>query len=67
MLETQQGTALIVAACARRMADGMPAPHDECFGEGGSPRPQWAGMIDAVERLGTARLNARWQRTRWMR
>ena len=60
MLETQQGTALIVAAGARRMADGMPAPHDECFGEGGCPRPQWAGMIDAVERLGTARLNARW-------
>ena len=38
----------------------MPAPHDECFGQGGLPRPQWTGMIEAIERLGAARLNARW-------
>ena len=60
MLETQQGTALIVAAGLRRTASGMAAPHDECFGQGGLPRPQWTGMIEAIERLGAARLNARW-------
>ena len=60
MLEKHYGTALISAAGTHRTGAGMPAPHDECFGEGGRPRPQWAGMIDAIERLGTARLNARW-------
>ena len=60
MLEKHHGTALISAAGTHRTGAGMPAPHDECFGEGGRPRPQWAGMIDAIERLGTARLNARW-------
>ena len=60
MLEKHHGTALISAAGTHRTGAGMPAPHDECFGEGGGPRPQWAGMIDAIERLGTARLNARW-------
>ena len=60
MLEKHHGAALISAAGTHRTGAGMPAPHDECFGEGGRPRPQWAGMIDAIERLGTARLNARW-------
>lgn len=60
MLEKHHGTALIEAAGLRRTASGMPAPHDECFGQGGLPRPQWTGMIEAIERLGAARLNARW-------
>jgi uncharacterized circularly permuted ATP-grasp superfamily protein/uncharacterized alpha-E superfamily protein len=60
MLEKHHGTALIEAAGLRRTASGMAAPHDECFGQGGLPRPQWTGMIEAIERLGAARLNARW-------
>ena len=60
MLEKHHGTALIEAAGLRRTANGMAAPHDECFGQGGLPRPQWTGMIEAIERLGAARLNARW-------
>ena len=60
MLEKHHGTALIEAAGLRRTASGMSAPHDECFGQGGLPRPQWTGMIEAIERLGAARLNARW-------
>ena len=60
MLEKHHGTALISAAGTHRTGAGMPAPHDECFGQGGLPRPQWTGMIEAIERLGAARLNARW-------
>ena len=60
MLEKHHGTALIEAAGLRRTASGMAAPHDECFGQEGLPRPQWTGMIEAIERLGAARLNARW-------
>ena len=60
MLEKHHGTALIEAAGTHRTGAGMPAPHDECFGQGGLPRPQWTGMIEAIERLGAARLNARW-------
>ena len=60
MLEKHYGTALISAAGTHRTGAGMPAPHDECFGQGGLPRPQWTGMIEAIERLGAARLNARW-------
>ena len=64
MLEKHHGTALIEAAGLRRTASGMAAPHDECFGQGGLPRPQWTGMIEAIERLGAARLNARWDEGR---
>ena len=64
MLEKHHGTALIEAAGLRRTASGMSAPHDECFGQGGLPRPQWTGMIEAIERLGAARLNARWDEGR---
>ena len=64
MLEKHHGTALIEAAGLRRTANGMAAPHDECFGQGGLPRPQWTGMIEAIERLGAARLNARWDEGR---
>ncbi len=60
MLEKHHGTALIEAAGLRRTASGMAAPHDECFGQGGLPRPQWTALIEALERLGAARLNARW-------
>ena len=64
MLEKHHGTALISAAGTHRTGAGMPAPHDECFGQGGLPRPQWTGMIEAIERLGAARLNARWDEGR---
>ena len=64
MLEKHHGTALIEAAGLRRTASGMAAPYDECFGQGGLPRPQWTGMIEAIERLGAARLNARWDEGR---
>jgi uncharacterized circularly permuted ATP-grasp superfamily protein/uncharacterized alpha-E superfamily protein len=64
MLEKHHGTALIEAAGLRRTASGMAAPYDECFGQGGLSRPQWTGMIEAIERLGAARLNARWDEGR---
>lgn len=60
MLETFQGTASLAADGPRRSAAGMAAPHDECLDEDGRPRPQWAGMLEAIERLGMARLNTRW-------
>lgn len=60
MLETPQASALIRPAGMRRTTGGLPAPHDECFGEDGRPRTQWASMIEAIERLGPARLSARW-------
>ena len=64
MLEKHHRTALIEAAGLRRTASGMAAPYDECFGQGGLSRPQWTGMIEAIERLGAARLNARWDEGR---
>jgi len=60
MLETSQVRSLIGPSGTRRMAAGLPPPHDECFGGDGQPRPQWAAMVEAFERLGTPRLNARW-------